>query len=137
MSRGKRGTQTHNVGFQFPTVYTYTLQYLLHFDYEAFGKVSNCHNEPKRALLTGMIHKSCKFNGTKKTWTFGHALTASLALEIAVDGTHTRIHKSTHLSRTQFFPVLLGPAFRTVLLLLSYVSKTIGYGERLRRSQRC
>ena len=38
-SRGKRVTQTHNVGFQFPTVYTYTLQYLLHFDYKPFGRL--------------------------------------------------------------------------------------------------
>jgi hypothetical protein len=45
--RGER--QTHNVGFQFPTIYTYTSQYLLHFDYEAFVEVSGCHNESKRA----------------------------------------------------------------------------------------
>jgi hypothetical protein len=31
------------------------------------------------------------------TRTFRHALTAGLTLEIAVDGTHTRIHQSTHL----------------------------------------
>ena len=49
MSRGKRGMQTHNVGFQFPTIYTYKSQYLLHFDYEAFVEVSGCHNESKRA----------------------------------------------------------------------------------------
>jgi hypothetical protein len=42
-------TQTHNVGFQFPTIHTYTSQYLLHFDYEAFVEVSGCHNESKRA----------------------------------------------------------------------------------------
>jgi hypothetical protein len=96
-SRGKRGTQTHDIGFQFPIVYTYTLQYLLHFDYEAFGKVSDCHNELKRALLTRMIHRSCKFDVTEMIRTFRHALTAGLALEIAVDGTHTRIHQSAYL----------------------------------------
>jgi hypothetical protein len=65
-SRGKRGTQTHDVGFQFPTVYTYTLQYLLHFDYEAFGKVSDCHNGAKTSIAhqddTQVLQVQCDRN---------------------------------------------------------------------------
>jgi hypothetical protein len=40
----KRGERKLTMSaFNFPQF----TQYLLHFDYEASGKVSNCHNEPK------------------------------------------------------------------------------------------
>lgn len=42
-----------------------------------------------------MKHRSCEFDMSKVPWTLGHTLTASLALEVAVNCTHARIHQAT------------------------------------------
>ena len=44
-----------------------------------------------------MKYRSSQFNMSKMTWAFRHALTTSLALEIAINGAHTRIHETTNL----------------------------------------
>lgn len=44
-----------------------------------------------------MKNGPCKLDVTKMTRALRHPLTASLTLEISVDGTHARIHEATHL----------------------------------------
>lgn len=44
-----------------------------------------------------MKYRPSQFDVPKMTWAFRHAFTTSLALEVAIDGTHTRIHEATYL----------------------------------------
>ena len=81
----KRG-KTHDIRLEFPTIYTDTLQYLLHFHDEAFYSVSAGTCE-WRGKLTRMEHRPRQLDMTEVTWTLRHTLSASLALEIPVYST--------------------------------------------------
>ena len=87
-SRGKRGTQTHDVGLQFPT-------FLLDYNYEAFGEVSGCHNKSKWALCspgwyTGPVQIQYD-RSDPGIQTCPHRRSGTW------NGTHMRIHQATHL----------------------------------------
>lgn len=56
-------------------------------------------NDNKQRMVhhTNVKDRSSKFDMTKMAWTFRHPLTARLTLEVAIYGTHPRVHKPTNL----------------------------------------
>jgi len=91
---------THNICFEFSTIYTNTLEDLFHFDEE-----------------TRMKYGTCELDVAEVPWALCHTLATGCALEVAVDGAHTWILKTTF--------------FRTLGRLVHYLGK-LNLGDRVR-----
>jgi len=93
--RARRGAQkdnyTYHIRLELAAVDANTLQDLLDLDQKAWH-VHEQQRGLKNARRTNVEDGPSEFDVAKVTRTLGHAFTARLALEIAVDGAHARVH---------------------------------------------
>lgn len=87
---------THDISLKFPTVYTYTLENLFHFDNETFVGCKDLSSISGQWMgQTWMKDWPGQFYVAKVARALGHTLSTGLAFEVSIDGTHARIHQAT------------------------------------------
>lgn len=108
---------THNICFEFSTIYTNALEYLFHFDEETCAVVRHkCRKKTWYCELTRMKYGTCKLDVAKMPRALCHTLATGCALEVAVDSSHTRVLKTTF--------------FRALGRLIHYLGK-LNLGDRV------